>query len=289
MGKSTEFWNVPLFIGNRIILIGLRGRHQSCLNHVCLGCTQRECKLCQANGRMCPGFLKSPGFHEKWKLPLELPNPEGYRQPKRMSATPHVNRFVTVFSCRSHRGNLFGESNVPLKIWRNTVTQESPGFSKTLGRTTAPSETVWHLVKRFLPYLDEEILSRYEEDVSSTRSGFWLWVKTALRSLLGVTMSMRRVPIPFREAPATKHSILTGIYHFNNVSNRLTERRRLRICNWNPGSRRGSYRRTYCGEWHIITLQEGIEYFEEEFLANRFHVTHFGGCVILFNKDSFLS
>ena len=39
----------------------------------------------------------------------------------------------------------------------------------------------------------------------------------------------------------------------------------------------------------IMTVQEGIEYFQEEFLTNRFHVTHFGGCVILFNKDSFFS
>ena len=42
-------------------------------------------------------------------------------------------------------------------------------------------------------------------------------------------------------------------------------------------------------KWHIIALQDAIEYLEHEFLMNRFHVTHCGGCAILFNKDTFLS
>ena len=37
----------------------------------------------------------------------------------------------------------------------------------------------------------------------------------------------------------------------------------------------------------IITLQEAIEYLDHEFLTHRFHVTHYGGCAILFNKDTF--
>ena len=39
----------------------------------------------------------------------------------------------------------------------------------------------------------------------------------------------------------------------------------------------------------IITLQEGIEYFEHEFLTSHFFVTHHGGCVALFNEDTFHS
>ena len=42
-------------------------------------------------------------------------------------------------------------------------------------------------------------------------------------------------------------------------------------------------------KWHIITLQEATEYPEHEFLTNRFHVTHYGGCTILFSKDTFFS
>ena len=37
----------------------------------------------------------------------------------------------------------------------------------------------------------------------------------------------------------------------------------------------------------IITLQEAIEYVDHELLTNRFHVTHYGGCAVLFNKDTF--
>ena len=40
-------------------------------------------------------------------------------------------------------------------------------------------------------------------------------------------------------------------------------------------------------KWHIITLQEASEHVEHEILHERFHVTHFAGCAILFNKDTF--
>ena len=42
-------------------------------------------------------------------------------------------------------------------------------------------------------------------------------------------------------------------------------------------------------KWHIITLQEAIEYLDQEFLTNRFHVTQHGGCAILLNNDTFFS
>ena len=43
------------------------------------------------------------------------------------------------------------------------------------------------------------------------------------------------------------------------------------------------------GKWHMTTLQEAIEYFEHDILTNRFHVTHYGGCAVLINKDTFIS
>ena len=43
------------------------------------------------------------------------------------------------------------------------------------------------------------------------------------------------------------------------------------------------------GKWHVITLQEAIGYLDHGFLTNRFHVTHYGGCAIFFNKDTFFS
>ena len=39
------------------------------------------------------------------------------------------------------------------------------------------------------------------------------------------------------------------------------------------------------GKWHIIT--EAIDYVDHELLTNRFHVTHCGGCAVLFKKDTF--
>ena len=41
------------------------------------------------------------------------------------------------------------------------------------------------------------------------------------------------------------------------------------------------------GKWHFITSEEASEYVDHDILTNRFHVTHYGGCAILFNKDAF--
>ena len=40
-------------------------------------------------------------------------------------------------------------------------------------------------------------------------------------------------------------------------------------------------------KWHIDTLQEASDYVEHDILQERIHVTHFAGCAILFNKDTF--
>ena len=80
-------------------------------------------------------------------------------------------------------------------------------------------------------------------------------------------------------------------YHFDSiVPNRSSVQKRLSIYNWNPRPRRGRegvIERQIAGKWYIITLQEAIEYVDHELLTNRFHVTHYGGCAVLFNKDTF--
>ena len=66
--------------------------------------------------------------------------------------------------------------------------------------------------------------------------------------------------------------------------------KRLSIYNWNPGPRRGTegaIARQIAGKRHVITLQEVIDYVDHELLTNSFHVTHHGGCAVLFNKDTF--
>ena len=38
---------------------------------------------------------------------------------------------------------------------------------------------------------------------------------------------------------------------------------------------------------HVVTLQEASDYVDHDILQERFHVTHYAGCAILFNKDTF--
>ena len=46
--------------------------------------------------------------------------------------------------------------------------------------------------------------------------------------------------------------------------------------------------KTHIGEkWHIIALQEAIEYFQHECLTSHFHLTRCARCAILFKKDTF--
>ena len=60
--------------------------------------------------------------------------------------------------------------------------------------------------------------------------------------------------------------------------------------NWNPGPRRGregAIEKQIAGKWHLTTLQEASDDVEHEILHERFHVTHFAGCAVLFIKDPF--
>ena len=55
------------------------------------------------------------------------------------------------------------------------------------------------------------------------------------------------------------------------------------------GPRRGkedAIEKQIAGKWHLVTLQEASEYVEHEIIHERFHVTHFAGCAILFNKNT---
>ena len=80
-------------------------------------------------------------------------------------------------------------------------------------------------------------------------------------------------------------------YRFDtSVSNRLLEQTRISIPSWNPGPRRGkpgAIEEHIAGKWHIIALQEAIEYLQHECLMNHFYITHFARCAVLFNKDIF--
>ena len=51
--------------------------------------------------------------------------------------------------------------------------------------------------------------------------------------------------------------------------------------------KRGCYREANCGGNGARPSAGAIEYADHELLTNRFHVTHYGGCAVLFNKDTF--
>ena len=92
----------------------------------------------------------------------------------------------------------------------------------------------------------------------------------------------------FREASERRHDTPSQTYRFDkNVTNRSPLQKRLSIHNWNPGPRHGkedAFEKQIEEKWHVITLQE---YVDHDILTNRFHLTHYGGCAILFNEDTF--
>ena len=88
----------------------------------------------------------------------------------------------------------------------------------------------------------------------------------------------------FREASERRHDTSSQTNRFNkSFSNRSST-------TGIQGPRRGkedAFEKQIAGRWHVITLQEASEYVDHYILTSRFHVTHYGGCAILFNKDTF--
>ena len=104
-------------------------------------------------------------------------------------------------------------------------------------------------------------------------------------------VDIEKATAEFREESERKHATSS---HMNSSSKRFATlsivQRRLSIYNWNPGPRRGkedAFEQQIAGRWHNITLQEAADYVDHELLTNRFHVTHYAGCAVLINKDTF--
>ena len=145
-----------------------------------------------------------------------------------------------------------------------------------------------------LPFSSDEILSGYEDIVSSGTVQFTAWVNTGPHATLVRHMvDVQTATAGFREASEMRHDTPSQTNRFNkSISNRSPVQKRLSIFNWNPGPRRGkedAFEKQIAGRWHVITLQEASEYVDHDILTGRFHVTHYGGCAILFNKDTFYS
>ena len=143
-----------------------------------------------------------------------------------------------------------------------------------------------------LPFSNDEILCGYEEFSSSGTDQFIARVKMSPHDVLVQHMvDIHKATADFREAserkPDTSSRINSVSKHFATWS---VVQKRLSIYNWNPGPRRvkeDAFEKQIAGRWHIITLQEASEIVDHDILTSRFHVTHFAGCAILFNKDTF--
>lgn len=145
-----------------------------------------------------------------------------------------------------------------------------------------------------LPVPSEEILSGHEDVVSSSQDRYTTWVKTDPDVTLERQMvDIQKAVADYREAAARRQESTTQEYFFDtNMPTRFYVQKRLRIYNGNPGPRRGregAIKMQIAGKWHVITLQEAIDYVDHVLLTNRFHVTHYGGCAVLLNKDTFFS
>ena len=143
-----------------------------------------------------------------------------------------------------------------------------------------------------LPFSNDETLSVYDDIVSSGSDHFTSWVNVSPHEVLVQHMvDIQRATADFREAserrPATSCQTHGANKHFSSQS---LVQKRLSIYNWNPGPRRGeedAFEKQIAVKWPIITLQEASDYVDHDILTGRFHVTHYAGRAILFNKDTF--
>ena len=141
------------------------------------------------------------------------------------------------------------------------------------------------------PFSCDAILSGYEDLDLRGSDQFTIWGRMSAEEILTEhVVDIHRIEADFRDAferNQSSSSLSGGSTHF---SYQTPLQKRLSIYNWNPGPRRGkedAIEKQIVGKWHIITLQEASQYVEHEILRERFHVTHFAGCAILFNKDTF--
>ena len=133
-----------------------------------------------------------------------------------------------------------------------------------------------------LPFSIDAILSGYEDLVSSGSDHFTMWGKMSPHEIFAEhVVDIHKVVADFRDAFERNQSSSSQSYGVNKYfSSQSPVQKRLSIDNWNPGPRRGR-------EDHIVTLQEASDDADHDVLQERFHVTHYAGCAILFNKDTF--
>ena len=138
----------------------------------------------------------------------------------------------------------------------------------------SPEEAQFFPERLELPFPSEEILSGYEDVVSSSQDRHTTWVKADPDVILERhVVDVQKAVEEYREAAVRRQESTTLEYFFDtNVPNRSSVQKRLSIYNWNPRPRRGkegAIEKQIAGTWHIITLQEAIDYVDHELRTNR--------------------
>ena len=141
---------------------------------------------------------------------------------------------------------------------------------------------------------DIELLTYFDEDTSSFRDGYTSWTIAAPRLTRVRHVAGNNAHVAgYRKAAERRMPAPQSEYQYDtNAPNRQLEQTRLSIFSRNPGPRRGTpgdIDKHIAGIRHIIALQEAIEYLQHECLTEHFYATHFAGCAILFNKDTYHS
>ena len=96
--------------------------------------------------------------------------------------------------------------------------------------------------------------------VSSGTDQFTAWVKTDPHDTLENHMvDVQKATADFREASERRHDASFQTNRFSKkISNRSPVQKRLSICNWNPGPRRGkedAFEQQIAGRWHVQDAQ----------------------------------
>ena len=154
-----------------------------------------------------------------------------------------------------------------------------------------PQQHSLFLERLGLPYPDEEISSGYEEDVSFIRDGFATWVKADFNTMERHEVHTGKALADFREPSVRRHDISSQEYHSSTTACPTAPLYRKDSAS-TTGTQdldvegKGAIEKLIAVKLHIITLQGAIKYVDHEFLTNRFHVNHYEGRAVRFNKDT---
>ena len=138
-----------------------------------------------------------------------------------------------------------------------------------------------------LPYLDEEISASDEEDVSFIRDGFTTWAKADFETILERhAVDIRNTLAENREASARRHDTYSQEYHFeNNVPNRSPVQQ-------DSASTAGTQDPDVEEKALLRSKSQASGTSSDckkllSMLTTSFSCDHYGGCGVLFNKDTF--